>query len=151
MIFILTLIFFLFRSTLAEDKVWAVLGRPLSLSCQSEDENCFWLNPDRKVFDRSTFEQAAKFSDVAGSSCDIEIGSVEEKDIGAWTCLAGNRMEEVLDVSLALEPGSVHLETVSDSEIRCVVAGARPRPKFDWYLDDVLMEDINAKDFQGKE
>jgi len=150
MILFFIFIFWLFQATSGDDKVWAVLGRPLALNCQSSDETCLWLNPDKKTFVRSNLEQKVKFSDV---DCNIEVRSVEETDIGAWTCLAGNQVEDVVDVLLALEPGSVQLETVSDSEVRCVVARARPRPKFDWYLDDVLLhvEDIIAKDFEGGE
>ena len=47
--------------------------------------------------------------------------------------------------------GSVHLETDSLTfEVRCVVARARPRPEFMWYLDDILLEEIEKKDYEGK-
>ena len=35
-------------------------------------------------------------------------------------------------------------------EVKCVVARARPRPEFMWYLDDILLEEIEKKDYEGK-
>jgi len=43
----------------------------------------------------------------------------------------------------------MYIETFPDTfEVRCVVAKAKPRPTFDWYLDDVLLENVNATDFK---
>ncbi len=80
----------------------------------------------------------------------MKLPTVQAKDFGRWTCFAGGRAAKIFEVSQALKPRSVFLETISETfEARCVVKKARPRPKFVWYLDDVLLVDFNATDFEG--
>jgi len=132
--------------TKATEIVWAVIGRPVTLNCDSGNENCFLISPLREAFDRSKEFNGAEIQD----QCNLKLLSVQERDLGEWSCIAGSQVEKVLQLSQASQPQSVRLERISESlEARCVVEKAKPRPKFAWYIDDVLLENINATDVEG--
>ena len=76
--------------------IWAILGHPLTLSCDS-DESCSWSNAQNlksmlqamTSFRQTTTSQKRRFVD--DKSCKMEINSVAESDVGTWECLtAGN-------------------------------------------------------------
>ena len=135
--------------------IWAILGHPLTLSCDS-DEGCSWSNAQNlksmlqamTSFRQTTTSQKRRFVD--DKSCKMEINSVAESDVGTWECLTAGNSKKVFQVGLALEPASVHIETVEEtSEVRCVVRKAKPRPKISWYIDDVVIEETKTKFFEG--
>ena len=152
MIFSIFVIFIVTSSCAADevgrDLVWAVMGRSVALNCPAENDNCTWTSPNGQTLSKSRYHPTVKF---LHGNCNLKITSVEEEHLGEWTCSTGTKVKNVFDVSLAQEPGSIHLETVSETfEVRCVVAKARPRPEFVWYMDDVLLEEGKTEDFEGK-
>jgi len=138
---------FVAADQVGRDLVWAVMGRSVALNCPAENDNCTWTNPNGKTLSKTRYNPTVKF---LHDRCNLKITSVEDQHIGEWTCSTGSKVNNVFEVSLAQEPGSVHLETVSETfEVRCVVAKARPRPEFIWYMDDVLLEEVKTEDFEG--
>jgi len=134
------------------DVIWAIRGRKLSLNCDS-DVDCAWNDPQRFQLQRTTLAEATsqKRRFVDDKSCKIEIDSVDEPDTGVWECVSDGGSKTTFEVSLALEPASVHIETIQEtSEVRCVVHKAKPRPKIIWYVDDVIIEETKTKFFEGK-
>lgn len=136
----------LVAQTEATDIVWAVISRPVTLSCDSATENCLLLSPQKKAFHKFAILGQA----VWGEQCELKILSVQENDLGEWTCNDRNEVVKVLELTLASQPQSVRLERISETlEARCVVEKAKPRPKFIWYIDDIPLDNINTTVFEG--
>jgi len=99
-----------------------------------------WRNPSGEI--------------ISGKFCNLRLEAVVDRDVGEWSCMTSSTEDaaKVFYVALALEPADVRLEAVAErSEVRCVVTKARPRPEFSWYLDNVIIENMMTKDFEGKE
>ena len=92
------------------------------------------------------------------NECGLEIQNIEEKDNGEWTCTLtglgpddGNLQSATgkINVVVANPPTDLYLENDSErvtdriqmnldnnkqTTINCVTSGARPAPKFIWYI-----------------
>lgn len=97
---------------------------------------------------------------------------MEDQDHGAWMCNVGTIMNSEVQsasgkasVEMAQKPksiklsepfhaGAVNLSEVSSNEqsaVKCVVAEARPKPVFSWYIGDEELSDLDTEDDQQED
>ena len=134
-------------SSVKSEEIWAILGRPLALSCESRSTSCSWNDPaGHSVQDLPT--DRVQMTDASG--CRLQLNPVRLTDEGVWICFSGFEAASIFNVSVALEPESFAIEAVEEtSEVRCVVKKAKPRPKISWFIDDVIVEERKTKFFEG--
>lgn len=145
------------------ENTWARLNKSTTLKCKSSDpiQTCTWMTPTGSIHTLNRGQQAEggrlKYnSDGEEDECGILIGAVEEKDVGAWTCVLGISLDETevksvsgkANVKLATKPSAVRLSTPFESapfkevkqDVACVVNNAQPKPVFTWYVGDELVD-----------
>lgn len=145
------------------ENTWARLNKSTTLKCKSSDpiNTCTWITPTGSIHTLNRGQQAEEGrlkynSDGEEDECGILIGAVEEKDMGAWTCVLGISLDETevksvsgkANVKLATKPSAVRLSTPFESapfkevkqDVTCIVNNAQPKPVFTWYVGDELVD-----------
>ena len=145
------------------ENTWARLNKSTTLKCKSSDpiQTCTWMTPTGSIHTLNRGQQAEEGrlkynSDGEEDECGILIDAVEEKDVGAWTCVLGISLDETevksvsgkANVKLATRPSAVRLSTPFESapfkevkqDVACVVNNAQPKPVFTWYVGDELVD-----------
>ena len=96
------------------------------------------------------------------SNCTMKITEIRQSDNGNWQCnVTCNKCDSgkydvgvnTISVIVAIPPAEVYLtmndERITDSieisvnetkDIKCIAAGANPKPEFNWYLSEELVD-----------
>ena len=152
---------------------WTRLNKSATLKCKSSDpiQTCSWMTPTGSIVTLNKGQQAEggrlKYykSDSEEHECGILIDVVEDKDVGAWTCIVGISLDDTevrtlngkANVSLATKPSAVRLSPPSfepaakQQDVSCIVNDAQPKPVFTWYVGDEELQEYPVRDTETEE
>ena len=69
------------------EQVWAIIGKSLTLNCNSENAGrCRWRNPRGEL--------------ISGEFCILRIEAITQRDMGQWYCMASSndKVDKVFDL-----------------------------------------------------
>jgi hypothetical protein len=155
--------------TVEEKEIVTRIGEAVQLSCSAEagKVGCSFLSPLGRPFimnsPQSTDEEGRiqAVETKKPNNCTMKITEIRQSDNGNWRCnVTCTKCDSgkydvgvnVISVIVAIPPAEVYLtmndERITDSieisipetkDIKCIAAGANPKPEFNWYLSEKLV------------
>ena len=154
--------------TVEEKEIVTRIGEAVHLSCLAESGKvgCSFMSPLGKPFIMNSPQAADEGGRIQAvkkkpSNCTMKITEIRQSDNGNWQCnVTCNKCDNgkydvgtnVIRVIVAIPPAEVYLtmndERITDSieisttetkDIKCIAAGANPKPEFNWYLSEELV------------
>ena len=151
-----------------EKEIVTRIGEAVHLSCSAESGKvgCSFMSPRGKAFIMNSPQAADEGGRIQAvkkkpSNCTMKITEIRQSDNGNWQCnVTCNKCDNgkydvgtnVIRVIVAIPPAEVYLtmndERITDSieisttetkDIKCIAAGANPKPEFNWYLSEELV------------
>ena len=156
--------------TVDEKEIVTRIGEAVQLSCSAEagKVGCAFLSPLGKPFIINSDQAADEGGRIQAvktekdSNCTMKITEIRQSDNGNWQCnVTCTKCDSgkydvgvnTINVIVAIPPAEVYLtmndERITDSieisinetkDIKCIAAGANPKPEFNWYLSEELVD-----------
>ena len=153
-----------------EKEIVTRIGEAVHLSCSAESGKvgCSFKSPLGKPFIMNSDQAADEGGRIQAvktkkdSNCTMKITEIRQSDNGNWRCnITCTKCDSgkydvgvnIISVIVAIPPAEVYLtmndERITDSieisetetkDIKCIAAGANPKPEFNWYLSE---EEVN--------
>ena len=153
-----------------EKEIVTRIGEAVHLSCSAESGKvgCSFKSPLGKPFIMNSDQAADEGGRIQAvktekdSNCTMKITEIRQSDNGNWQCnVTCNKCDSgkydvgvnTISVIVAIPPAEVYLtmndERITDSieisvtekkDIKCIAAGANPKPEFNWYLSEELVD-----------
>ena len=152
-----------------EKEIVTRIGEAVQLSCSAESGKvgCSFMSPLNKPFIMNSPQAADEGGRLQAvetnkpNNCTMKITEIRQSDNGTWRCnVTCTKCDQgkydvgvnAIIVIVAIPPAEVYLtmndERITDSieisinetkDIKCIAAGANPKPEFNWYLSEELV------------
>ena len=157
--------------TVDQKEILTRIGEEVQLKCSAESGKvgCSFTSPLGKPFimnNKHAADEGGRIHAVDTknpSDCAMKITEIKQSDNGNWRCnVTCTKCDNgkydvgvnVISVIVAIPPAEVYLtmndERITDSieistpetkDIKCIAAGANPKPEFNWYLSEEWVDE----------